>query len=457
MQRAVRSQTHKHHATTIVVLVTCVSLGGCGAYDEVTLVEDQVSHQTGAIVNGRTDPDHVHVGAILQNGGMCTATLVGLRTVLTASHCVTPGGKHTFFLGNKYWSVTSVHRHPGYRPPSTDNDIAVALLEDSPPVTPGYISTLPPQQGQELTLVGYGATSHQGGGSGTKRVATNRVAYLTNTRIVINGSTGDSGNLCFGDSGGPTFASLNGHEVQVGVHSTISGECGTQGHDTRVDVFADWIDEVAGGDVAKDGNPSPLADTEPPSVDIVAPDHDAELPPGSFMVRATVTDDVEVGKVELIVDEGVSGHVTQPPYEFVVETGPGRHNIAVVAEDHKGNRAEDRIVIHVMAPADFGEACLGHSYCASGLCAAHSELESAYCSQRCDPAAMEPCPGGADCLPAGADMNVCGPTAAALGITDEAERFAEDGACSIGGGEGASGWGVLLLAVLLGLVRRRRR
>jgi len=422
-------------------LLLVLPLAACGPESGSDL--DEMYSET-ALVNGTTDHGHESVGALLTNGGMCTATLVGLRTVLTAAHCIQPGQKHRFVVANSYWQAESAQRHPSYAPPSTDNDLGLVLLKQAPPVKYSSISTTPPTVGQALTLVGYGATSQSGTGSGTKRVGYNKVSYLSGQRIMISGSSGSNANLCFGDSGGPTFAEINGHTVQVGVHSTIAGTCGQQGHDIRVDIFAEWIRATAQGDVSEDGKPSPLDDTSPPQVIITAPTEGASLR-GEIEVTAEIRDDREVIAAELLVDGKVQGNRSDPPYSFSVGLESGHHTIRVVGHDPAGNTGHDEVGITILLPARFGEQCDTNDVCASGLCGNYDGR--AFCTQTCDPATSA-CPDRAECLPAGGGLYVCGAP------VDPQQPSSGGSGCAVGGGPVPSLSLLLGLLLFLGLRRR---
>ncbi|MCA9664174.1 MAG: trypsin-like serine protease [Myxococcales bacterium] len=437
----------------VLYLATCLFslsfLFGCAA-DSVEII-DAPAQKTLPIVNGSVYAGDPAVGIITAGGSLCTATLVGQRTVLTAGHCIQQGRQHVFIAGNEYWPAVRTIVHPGYKPPSTDNDVALAILRDAPPITPAFISTRPPQVGQQLKLIGFGQTSSSSQGQPAKRIAANTVAYLSQMRIVINGTTSSTGNLCFGDSGGPTFTTINGNYVQVGVHSTISGQCGQQGHDMRVDVFKDWIVQNADGDVSIDNQTTPSLDSKPPVVKITSP-KTGDTVAHKFYVEANIQDDQGVASAELLVDGQSRGKLTAQPWRFDVELAPGAHTLVVAGFDKAGNKGQGAAKVVVLAPLEFGEACELSDQCASGICARHGSLTHGYCSELCD--ASTACPGQASCLPAGPSTEACGPPPSALqnGGGDQQQS----GGCAVGG-DGASRTLPLLMLLLCGLLLVRRR
>jgi secreted trypsin-like serine protease len=94
-----------------------------------------------------------------------------------------------------------------------------------------------------VRIVGYGTSSHQNTGSGTKRTATTTIVDYDNVVVLIGTS---SRQTCHGDSGGPALQTLNGKETVIGVTSygmdRSSGQvCYGGGYDTRIDRYADFI------------------------------------------------------------------------------------------------------------------------------------------------------------------------------------------------------------------------
>lgn len=209
------------------------------------------------IVNGAVDKGHPFVGSLTTSGSLCSATLVGRATVLTARHCVDGSGL-TFTLGGLRYAASRVISYPGS---TLATDIALVILSQQPSgVAPGVLNIDPVKSGQGITLVGFGRTSENGGGAGTKRMGQSRVSSINSTQFSF-GSSGAT--VCNGDSGGPTFVVVGGQERVAGVHSTKSGACGWGGTDIRVDAFKDWIRSSSNGDVQMPGQGSTTSPTSP--------------------------------------------------------------------------------------------------------------------------------------------------------------------------------------------------
>ena len=247
------------HTALIVYLTTALFMLACGPMEigsgevgsEPAFKGDGAGEGASLspyITNGQVDTGHPSVGKLYSSGAACTATLVGKRTVLTAGHCVKSGTTY-FTLNNQKYYSSQIIRHPSYGG-GNSNDVALVILSSEPNgVTRSPIATQAPQNGQSITLVGFGKTSENSSDYGTKRYTTNTIYRVYTSIFSFKGAQ----NICNGDSGGPGFAKYGGQEVVIGVHSTKSGWCGNGGNDMRVDKYAQWIKQNANGDVVLQG------------------------------------------------------------------------------------------------------------------------------------------------------------------------------------------------------------
>ncbi len=249
--------------TFLLGTLTALVLAGCGeAFVEPegnAKPEVAVGHEK--IVNGTVDYGHPTVGKVRDNGDeICTGTLVGAKTVVTAAHCIESlsASRYAFILGSNVYQANSVIRHSSYSG-SADNyegrhDIALILLKTSPNITPTPVATSAPYVGQDVTLVGFGVTGENYNNYGTKRITTNNISQVGTTKIYWMPS-GGVGTTCYGDSGGPAFVTVNGQEILMGVTSGGEAPCESgYSWDTRVDYYANWITTNSGGDVVKEGS-----------------------------------------------------------------------------------------------------------------------------------------------------------------------------------------------------------
>lgn len=226
-----------------------------------------VAFRAQAIVGGDVTAAYPAVGKLKATGvtALCTATLVGRQTILTAAHCVFDYQRQamatavTFTLDGSAGAAGTTFRgvgtrvHPLYvaNDRLTVHDVAIVKLDGPPAVTPITLSVTVPPALETIEVVGYGVTAPETTPDGQLRVTRGAVGPLMPTYFDLS-ATGE-GSFCHGDSGGPAFAD-GAHLLQIGVHSHLTGgtgaKCSGRGRDMRVDAYAQWIQQAADGDVA---------------------------------------------------------------------------------------------------------------------------------------------------------------------------------------------------------------
>jgi MYXO-CTERM domain-containing protein len=371
------------------------SLAAMGCMDAPLLEgEVELGRQSSAIINGSLDQGHPAVGILHSGSTGCTATLIGQRTLLTAAHCVTNATSPDELLSPVEFllddgtglTADEVIVHPEYQGGNKSDLAVIRLSQPLVNIKAVLLSHQALAVGDVVELIGFGKTGETTGQFGVKRQAMNTIGKITSQIYSMYGAEHGNGNLCNGDSGGPTFITENGQEILVGIHSTKGGACGQEGHDMRVDAFSAWIKDAAAGDVTF----------------------------GTFQTRNT-----------------------EPPATRLDETIPSYE------PNSAGGNGQN---------LSFGEACITHADCQSGLCAQDTNSGESFCTQTCSPD-QEGCPSDSLCQPAG-KIHICATLENSLPDNNNNEGQAAMG-CSVAQTTGNNAWPWALLLVLA-ICRRRR-
>ena len=234
--------------------------------------------------------DYPSVVALEEQPGnwFCTGTLIAKNWVLTAAHCVADGpttGLHVRFddadvndtTGGKVVAISEVHAHPMFDWEAWDNDIAlVKLAEDVTDRTPTPVLRDVVMPGTAVMDVGYGVADNNDMGGGLLRRVRKTTADcagandpgVSGANLVCMDASDGRGS-CFGDSGGPTFATVNGALVVAGVTSGGTGEACGAGWDLYTSITAElaFIDTT----MSAPSNPDPT-NPDPANPDPTNPD-----------------------------------------------------------------------------------------------------------------------------------------------------------------------------------------
>lgn len=235
------------------------------------------------IVNGEVTGDYPSTGVLLLYEdssatslyGLCSGTLVGCRTFLTAAHCVCPeftddateclreGIEDTalmrVFLPNQgFVEVSGASIAPDYSFAVGADAAVLTLAQPVTGIAPSPINTAEkPALGVQARLVGFGTT--RGGrdaadDGGVKRTGLVQTAScpddIPDAGNVCWEFDGTASNGCSGDSGGPLFIDFGNGPVLAGITSGgNSFDCLAPdiGFDTDVYMNRDWVRSAAAG------------------------------------------------------------------------------------------------------------------------------------------------------------------------------------------------------------------
>jgi secreted trypsin-like serine protease len=224
--------------------------------------------------------EHPYQASILMQfatgSGLCGASLIGVRSILTAAHCPIGSSATTVIMGahnrvivepqqqRQIVPASAYHLHAQYTPSTLANDIAILIAPAAWSITPNIQRAVLPHgnlaetfAGLRGTSTGWGRTTNGGATSNVMRravnnIITNAVCAATYGTAVVNAgvicieTNVSLQGTCHGDSGGvlsvnePQFGGL----VQVGVTSFVAAAGCVAGFPSgfeRVTFHNQWI------------------------------------------------------------------------------------------------------------------------------------------------------------------------------------------------------------------------
>jgi len=380
--------------------------------------------------------------------------------VLTAAHCVeglvANGNERDLLIffgtnastGDVFVPVDAIRMHRYWLGEDHRYDIAIIHMAEEAPseIEPVELNTRALDQsfvGAEIRVVGFGQTEEDSGG--TKRHGITWVRSVASTYIYL-----ESGevNVCFGDSGGPTFHDFGEGEQQVGI-ATLTWDCGLGG-ETRVDIFLDnfvWpLVDAFEGPCALDDNcvtdcpRGPDPDCDPCAWDGVCasgcPEADWDCPLGKEIGEACANgDECEHRICEAAPEDPRVAYCTRVC--AVDEAIECPDTMECADPDGEGLRC----MYEAATPRVLGAACGQDLDCRSEIC------EARICVEPCSEVPGGVCPAPFECRTGTTrDIEVCGPPLSA-----------SDSGCVVAAGSGRGRPLALLLCVVLLLVAARRR
>jgi hypothetical protein len=197
------------------------------------------------LIGGRATTQYPAVGRLVDSGGgLCTATLISSRQVLTAAHCLEGRSPaQLVFRAGRDYRIAAVRMHPLYKAPDKGaiHDIGYVILAEDAAVAPLSLemSDINTFNGSSVVNIGFGVTNATtGAGSGVKRQSQSRLTEIRPTTLRTEAARS---NVCDGDSGGPLLR-VQGSSVKIlGVASYVDLNCARYSIYTRVDRYQKFL------------------------------------------------------------------------------------------------------------------------------------------------------------------------------------------------------------------------
>jgi hypothetical protein len=162
-----------------------------------------------AITSGSADLGDPAVVAIVDEADhvLCTASVIGAHTGITAAHCFGGPPARTLRVmfdasGGTFTAIADARQHPAFEAVTFANDVAVFTFRDTAPVAPLALDARVIDSslvGTTFSAVGFGTTGTAMDG-GTKRIGTAQISAVSADGIT---AVPDPAQPCRGDSGGP--------------------------------------------------------------------------------------------------------------------------------------------------------------------------------------------------------------------------------------------------------------
>ncbi len=442
--------------------VNILALGACA----VDLLEEEkpdiaVSQQP--LIGGTIDTEDPAVVALTFGGNrsFCTGTLISPSVILTAAHCIDDLGSDpnaAIFFGSDIAggggatrTVRTKKQHPLWTGDlSGGNDIGMLVMDfpaDDPSLAFGLNTSSPAAGhiGEDYRHVGFGVFDRDTGeADGKKRTGTNTITG-TQGDVIISGNSEVS--VCFGDSGGPAFLTIDGEEVIAGVHSfTSSSQCFAPNGDTDVQQFADdfiipWIQDNDPS-CGLDGVCGAIGCLDDPDCLPCGPDgtcvSECDLPDPDCSTQELG----EICRAETQCTTDIcAAYRPDPDYRFCTESCDPNNDTCPGDMSCQDIIPFGNICYYDKAPNGvLGDSCVEAAECGSYKCS------DSVCVIPCDLSVGLNCPDNFECE-----------------TRDEAQNYfcfelpKEDGGCRIAGSRQNTGFSFVVLGLCLFGLRRRSR
>ena len=200
---------------------------------------DYVSSKLATIIGGEPSTDRRATALVLIGSSRyCSGTVVGKRTVLTAGHC--EGPEMSVRIGAQTFAAAGIHPHPNYSGNWPYNDLMLLTFEqDLPGPYVGMFYEAGTEGCTELLAQGWGEDNLPG----PIQLNESRYSVVKEDAMVLYTKQIKPGGICFGDSGGPLYAVVDGELQLAGVTSTTyTQDCLVGGDHVNLRFYKPWLE-----------------------------------------------------------------------------------------------------------------------------------------------------------------------------------------------------------------------
>jgi hypothetical protein len=401
------------------------------------------------IVNGIETRGYPTAGALMHGSRpdtaslLCSGTLIGCQTFLTAAHCVEddadPAHYFVFLQHGGIFAVSSLTIHLDYSFPVADVAVLkLSVAETGISPTPINTNAVPPP-GTSGIIVGFGRAGGTDFDYGLKRYGVVSTAPCIDgisdaTSVCWNfdsslGPPGTDSNTCNGDSGGPLLIDFGSGDTVAGITSGgVSDNClaDDASYDANVFYYRTWIEAKGGtdltnttcGSIPQVGDPETKVLALSGQLDSGNPEetHTATIADGTVLLRIAMNGaDDRLTDFDLYVKAG--GPPTLADFDckadgahqfgFCEFAGPSPGTWYVLVDRYSGSGRYQLTVTtfgidctnpaNEGSPCDDGNVCTGPDFCTSGVCGGPAAADGTPCDDGSLCTRSDQCQAGA-CL-----------------------------------------------------------
>ena len=193
----------------------------------------------GIIMGGTPSSDRRATAFVeLGNTGYCSGTVVSAHTVLSAAHCW--GENMGVQIDGQTFTATGKLVHPAYQN-APYNDLMLLYFDENTLPEP-YVSTVYSHDSSDscemLIAQGWGKNE-----DGTRDLRESRYAVINEMTKTLYTKQLTPGGICYGDSGGPLYALVDGELQLAGVTSvTYSNDCMIGSGHVNLAYYKTWLE-----------------------------------------------------------------------------------------------------------------------------------------------------------------------------------------------------------------------